>query len=201
MAYALAPEALRARAELVRTLIDLLDAGPAARLAALRTATPVALTLAAALEVGATTARLGITDTPVLDPATKRRRSARAPVAEPAPSNPVDDAGTDEGEPEPDTQARAIPPAQRRRGAESFVGVAIDVARDLALARAGGTRSLHSVDLLEELTAAAAALSPGAAVAALRRAERAAAAIAANVNPELVLDDLVLAWPRRRRAA
>jgi DNA polymerase-3 subunit delta' len=201
LAYALAPDALRARAELARTLLDLLDAGPAARLAAVRTATPVALTLAAALEVGSSAARLGAGDPAVTESAPKRRRSARAPIAEPTPADPTADAGSDEADIEAEPGARAIPPAQRRRGAESLVGVAIDIARDLALAGAGGTRSLHSVDLLEELIAAAAALPPGAAIAALGRAERAAEAIAANVNPELVLDDLVLAWPRRSRAA
>ena len=201
MAYALAPDALRARAELARTLLDLLDAGPSARLAAVRSATPVALTLAAALEAGATAARLGTGDATAPEATPKRRRSARAAAAEPAPSDPAPDTGPDDADIEADPGVRAIPPAQRRRGAESLVAVAIDIARDLALAGVGGNRSLHSVDLLEEISAAATALPPGAAVAALGRAERAAEAIAANVNPELVLDDLVLAWPRRPRAA
>lgn len=197
LAYAQAPTALPIRDELVRVVIDLADRGIAERLAAMREAFPRALALVAALEAGARPAA-----------ASKPRRSAKAAAASPpsagAPEAAVVPETTDSEGPEaidPDAPARAIPPAQRRRAAETLVAIAIEVARDLALVAAGGERSVHDPVLLEELVAVAAGLDPGGAVAALTRAERAAELIAANVNPELIVDDLALAWPRRRRAA
>ncbi len=52
IAYARAPEAVRARGELTRTLLDLLAAGPARRLVAMREALPVAIAMSSALEAG-----------------------------------------------------------------------------------------------------------------------------------------------------
>ncbi len=100
-----------------------------------------------------------------------------------------------------ETAKRSIPAPQRRRAAEILVSIWTDVARDLALAGAGGTRSIRDPDLLEELVAAAAGLPEGAAAAALAATERAAMLLAANASPELVLDVLALDWPRLRRAA
>ena len=53
LAYAHAPDALRLRGELGRVLLDMLDATPGDRLAAMRAAMPQALALAADLERGA----------------------------------------------------------------------------------------------------------------------------------------------------
>ena len=96
---------------------------------------------------------------------------------------------------------KKIPASARRRAAEILVSVWIDLARDLALAGSGGLRSVRDPDLIEELTAAAAALSDGAAAASLAGTERAATLLANNASPELVLDVLALDWPRRRRVA
>ena len=65
----------------------------------------------------------------------------------------------------------------------------------------GGSRSVHDTVLLEELSAIARSLEPGHATAFLERSARAAEWLAGNVSPELILDSLVLAWPRRRAAA
>ena len=61
----------------------------------------------------------------------------------------------------------------------------------------GGARSVHDTVLLDELAVVAATIDPGAAVAFLERAARSAEWLATNVSPELILDALVLAWPRR----
>ena len=53
LAYARAPDAVLIRAELTRVLLDLTDAGPAARLAAARSAIPRAIALSAGLSLGA----------------------------------------------------------------------------------------------------------------------------------------------------
>jgi DNA polymerase III delta' subunit len=208
LAYAHAPDALRLRGELGRTLLDLLDATPADRLAAMRTAMPEALALAADLERGAAaTASVADADPTAGDgPATTGRRTrakassaaaARAPKETSASSATTDDADPDEAD--PDAPVRAVPAALRRRAAEALVLVWTEVARDLALVAAGGAASVHDPAMLEETMKAAAGLPPDAAVAALRRLERAGMLIAANVSPELVLDALAIAWPRRQR--
>ena len=77
----------------------------------------------------------------------------------------------------------------------------MDIARDLALVGSGGGRSVHDTVLLDELAAVSAAIPPGAAARFLERAARSAELLASNVSPELILDALALAWPRRAAAA
>jgi hypothetical protein len=96
---------------------------------------------------------------------------------------------------------RSIPASDRRRAVEMLLGLWTDVARDLVLVSSGGSRSVHDTVLLEELSAIARSLEPGHATAFLERSARAAEWLAGNVSPELILDSLVLAWPRRRAAA
>ena len=57
------------------------------------------------------------------------------------------------------------------------------------------------MDLLEDLEAAAGRVDAPSLVAFLDRLDALGAAIEAYANPELVMDHLVLAWPRLRRAA
>jgi hypothetical protein len=221
LAYAYAPDALRMRGELGRVLLDLLGATPADRLAAMRGAMSQALLLAADLERGASIAGsvAGADGEAGLGTASNGRRArsrpsaaagaradaaaagasaARAAAASqpPEPSEDVDAEAVD-----PDAPIRTVPAALRRRAAEALVSVWTEVARDLALVAAGGTASVHDPAMLEETESAAGGLRPDAPVAALRRLERAGALIAANVSPELVLDDLAIAWPRRGRTS
>lgn len=209
LAYALAPDALRLRGELGRTLLDLLDVTPADRLAAMRAAMPQALALAADLERGAAAAgSVAGADAAAPDgTASNGRRSrskgstaatGRAPKATSAISETTDDADSDDVD--ADAPIRAVPAPLRRRAAEALLIVWTEVARDLALVVAGGAASIHDPAMLEETTKAAEGLAPDAAVEALGRLERAGMLIAANVSPELVLDALAIAWPRRRRA-
>ena len=210
LAYAHAPDALRLRGELGRTLLDLLDATPAARLAAMRAAMPQALALAADLERGAAAARsdadrrrpdaaVATDDTGQASGRAKGPTAAavRAPKVISSASEAIEDA---DEEVDPDAPVRAVPAPLRRRAAEALVLVWTEVARDLALVAAGGAASVHDPAMLEETAKAAEGLAPDAAVEALRRLERAGTLIAANVSPELVLDALAIAWPRRRRA-
>jgi DNA polymerase-3 subunit delta' len=116
----------------------------------------------------------------------------------------TDASGTDDGEDMADggaDQVRAVPAAQRRRAAELLVALWSDVARDLALVGSGGARSIRDTVILDELTGLAPTIEPGAVARFLDRAARTAELLASNGSPELLLDALVLGWPRRRSAA
>ncbi len=192
LAYAQAPDAVLIRAELARVALDLTDMGPAARLASVRAAIPRAIALRSALagpDPAAAEARPG------------RRRGRAAAVEAPAPELqrgedlPEDADGDDAG------PARPLPAAERRRGVELLLGLWADVARDLVLVGTGGGRSVHDTVLLDEAATVAAVIDNTAATAFLGHAARAAELLASNVSPELLLDSLALAWPRRVVAA
>jgi len=192
LAYARAPEAILIRAELSRVLLDLSAAGSAARLSAVRAAIPRALALVAALAGG------DGDDGPAGARPLRRRGKGIPAVAVPAGVDVPGDEATADDE---DERSAKTTPSERRRAAEILLTLWADVARDLALVRAGGSRSVRDPVLLEEFTTTAEALDPSALVAFLVRAERGMDLIAANVSPELVLDSLALAWPRRAAAA
>ncbi len=202
LAYARAPEAVLIRSELTRIALDLTKARPSARLAAARAAVPRAIALSSALAAG---------DPAQAAAARPARRRGAAPAARPGgcrparPSASVDlseDDPTDALPDEVEAAAQKGPAApERRRAVEILLGLWNDVARDLALVGSGGARSVRDTALLEELTATSAIIPPGAAAAFLDRSARAAEMLAANVSPELLLDALVLAWPRRLAAA
>jgi DNA polymerase III delta' subunit len=198
LAYARAPDAVLIRAELTRVLLDMTDAGPAVRLAAARAAIPRAIALSTVLSAGATIAapaRLG----------RRRAGSAASPAtaaAQPTGSNDPTDAEDPAAEADDTAATPARTPAtERRRGVETLLGLWTDVARDLVLIGAGGARSVHDTVLLDELAAIAVAIDPADAEAFLARSARSAEWLATNVSPELILDTLVLAWPRRAAAA
>jgi hypothetical protein len=176
------------RAELSRVLLDLTDARPSVRLAAVRAAIPRAVSLSRALSPDEAPPTAGRT----------RPRSAAAGLSRSAvEDDPDDPTGDDPTE----GRARPIPAAERRRAAEVLLGSWMDTARDLALVGSGGGRSVRDPVLLDELAAVSAALPPGSAARFLQRAARSAELLASNVSPELILDALALAWPRRTAGA
>jgi DNA polymerase-3 subunit delta' len=160
LAYAAAPEAVTARGEIARTLLDLLGERPAARLEA----------------IGPLAARAG-EHARLLDPSTGTR--------------PIEAA---EGDP----PGRA-PAAERRRAADSLLSIWRDVARDLAVAALGRPERIRDPGLLDDLARASAGLDATTLAVFLDRLGRAGELVSANVSPELVMDGLVLAWPRRPR--
>jgi DNA polymerase-3 subunit delta' len=180
LAWARQPEALRARDELSRSLLDLLDVRPAERLAGVRAA---ALRAASLTTVG------------------DRANDGSAAGATAVRSAPADtgDGGGDAGE-ESGPAART-PAAERRRAAEALLGLWTDVARDLALCRRGLDGSVRDLGLLDETAQAAARIDASDIDAFLDRLGHGGVLIAGNVSPELLLDDLALAWPRPRAAA
>ena len=173
LAWARQPDALRARDELSRSLLDLLDARPAERLAGVRAAAARASALSVVTE--------------------------RVAPPEDLPASSVTDADTGPAE-DAGPLVRA-PAVERRRAAEALIGLWSDVARDLALSTRGLASSVRDLGLLDETNARAARLEGSDVDAFLDRLGRAAVLIVGNVSPELVLDDLALAWPRPRAAA
>jgi hypothetical protein len=201
LAYARAPEAVLIRAELTRVVLDLTDERPSARLAAARAAVPRAMALAAALEpptaapaAGRGSRRRGASPTPTPIPTTTAAGETEsvADAGEPDEIATSDDAASG---------ARAIPATERRRAIERLIGLWLEVARDLALVRSGGSRSVRDTVLLDELAAIAAGIPPGSAATFMVRGARAVELLASNVSPELILDSVALAWPTRSAAA
>jgi DNA polymerase-3 subunit delta' len=206
VAYASAPDAEVVRGELTRTLLDLLAEGRAGRLRARADLLARAGALAALL-----------TPAPVAADEAPRRRGrgvktgpAAAVDADPAaaagegtgPAGASADDPTAAPAPDaPDEPTAKVPAAERRRALATLLAAWQDLARDLALAQAGAVGGMRGVAMLEELEAAARDLPPGAAAEALARLVRADELLEANVGPELLLDVLLLRWPRRRSAA
>lgn len=171
IALAASPDAVTARGEIARTLLDLLRVGRAGRLAAVRELVARAGDIARAVDAAAEPA-----DAP------EAAADAVAPDADSA------------GEPAPASGAKRSA-AERRRAALALLGAWRDVGRDLLVVTRGGRAQVLDHTLIEELGSAAADLDPDALADFLGRLDRTAALIAGNVNPELALDVLVLAWP------
>jgi DNA polymerase-3 subunit delta' len=190
LAYARAPDAVLIRAELSRVLLDLTDARPSARLAAVRSAIPRAIALSSAITAGETppAARTG-------------RRSAAAAAAATTSPGVHDDPEDETADEASDGRGRPVPATERRRAAEILLSLWMDVARDLVLAGSGGGRSVRDTVMLEELAEVATVVPPGSAARFLERAARSAELLASNVSPELIVDALALAWPRRAAVA
>lgn len=193
VAYAAADGAEVIRGELTRTLLDLLAQGPSRRLAAAR---PL---LGRAMELDALLAPPGqrVVEAPVR--ATRGTSVLRTPVTTPGtvvdPSEDTIEEASDEG------PARRTPAATRRRALALLLDAWRALARDLAFAQGGAQGSIRDIALLEEIEASARDLPANGAAAALARLIRADELIAGNVSPELVLDVLLVRWPRRRGAA
>jgi len=184
LAYASAPEAVVARGEIARSLLDLLDAGRAARLEA----------------IGPLVARAG-EHARLIDPSGGKRPDRGPAAGRTGPGAEASAAESGNATPvEQDSPGRA-PAAERRRAADSLLGIWRDVARDLAVAALGHPERVRDPGLLDDLARASAGLESASLAVFLERLGRAGELIAANVGPELVVDGLVLAWPRRPRIA
>jgi len=189
VAYATAKNAVTIRGELARSLLDLLDEGISTRLAAAKALQSRAGELALALE-----AALNPQASPESTIATRVAKGRNAPTSVETQEAGDDDEAADES-------PAKITAKDRRRATGQLLEVWRDVARDLVLAERGARKTVRDPVLLEELEAAARDLPPGAAAAFLARIAEADGLVMGNVTPELLLDVLLVHWPRRRRAA
>ena len=170
LAYAAAPQAVDAREEISRTLLDLVAESRSRRLVVGREL------LARAAELASL------------------RDDPGAAGVQPSEARPGSVPNGDE-EDQAAKPARSSP-AERRRAAGALIETWAAVARDLAVVAAGGSGRAVNIALVDDLEAAAARIPAGAVPAFLARLARAAQLLEANANPELLVDVLVLAWPR-----
>ena len=174
IALAAGPEAVAAREELARSLLDLAALGTADRLLAGRD---------------------------LLIRAADLVRSGGVPgdAAAPVPEGVM---ATTTGDPEAEGAARPArgTPAERRLAAAALLATWTAVARDLAVTAAGAGTAARDTALLDDLRAVAGVVASDACVAFLGRLVRAAELLEGNANPELLVDTLVLAWPHARAA-
>lgn len=190
IALATAPEAALTRERIVRELLDLADDGPAERLTAARGLFTAADEMDAALQ----RALARETDTVA-------RSDARAASATPPTSGPP---RPDEPDAEPAAGAGAeagegrASPAARRRGVLALASTWRELARDVAVAGLGGRAELRDMTLLEEVTDCAGRIDRAEIERFLALLDRSTASVEQNANPELVLDVLLLSWPRGR---
>jgi DNA polymerase III subunit delta' len=200
--WILAPDALRDRDMIGRSLLDLAGASPADRLAGIRSLASQAATIAAIASEGGSLAGPGGTAASGASAATQpaRTRGSRKPKApdEEAQAETPDngDSGVDEA-----VEPTRTPATERRRAADALVAVWTDVTRDLVLSQLGLDGSVRDIGTLDDTRALAGRLTDGDLHAFLERLGQAAVLIAGNVSPELVLDDLALAWPGPARRA
>ena len=193
MALARAPESLTIRAEIGRTLLDLVRANRSERLRIGRDL------LARAGELTAAVRRAG--DGGQATATARRPRRGKAGAADSAASEPAAaSAGEAEGETATGPASR-VPAAERRAAALTLVAIWRDVARDLAMIGVDDSSVVRQVDLLDDLESTAPTLPPGFAAEQLRRLDVAGERLEGNVSPELVIDALALGWAPRGSAA
>ena len=160
-----APDAVAAREELARSLLDLAAVGTADRLTAARDLLARAADLA-------------------------RAGALPDDDAAPSPAAEMSAAAADR-----DTRPARGSPAERRRAGAVLLAAWTSVARDLAVVAAGSRGAIRDPALLEDLEAVARSVPEGAPAAFVGRLVHAAELLEANANPELLVDVLVLAWP------
>jgi DNA polymerase III delta' subunit len=184
LGWAARPDAIRERDSMGRSLLDLAVARPADRLAGIRALATQAVAIA------------GIDEGPAAALSSDGRGTRPAPRSA---TDGADAASTDgeDGESEAIGPARA-PAMERRRAAEALIGLWTDLARDVVLCQHGLDRSVRDLALLDDTRALALSLERDAVRVFIDRLGRAGVLIAGNASPELVLDDLALAWPRPR---
>jgi DNA polymerase-3 subunit delta' len=178
LALARRPDAVLAQSRLAGTLLDLVSADRRRRLSAQQDLIEDGAALAAAAA--------GTIDDidPTAEAASQARPRARRATA-----------ASERG------GSRRPSPAERRSAVTEIVSVWRDVARDLAVATRGGRRELQQHELFDALVNVSGQVDADAVTTFLGRLDAASRALDLYANPELVLDALLLDWPRARIAA
>ena len=210
LALARAPEAVTARDEIARTLIDLASERAARRLGVGRELLARAADFVTSLDRAAAATDSGSDQgaasakRPRGRAANTAKRAAMDPVAPPAAeasgASASGDSEADDASDAAESPAVRASATERRRATAALIEIWRDVARDLLLVELGEERRLRDPALLDDLRAVG-AMPPADLRAFIARLARTAELLEANVSPELALDALLLAWPRPAKAA
>ena len=209
LAYARSTDAERLRGEMARGILDMLAAPRQKRLAVVRELMKSAAALDAALDAGRGIAAADTSAGPRGGRGAKGKgakgKAARGAetAADVATSGAAGDAaGADNAgdtaagdDAPPDAAAPKLAAADRRSAAATLIVVWASVARDIAVAAAGGAANIREIALLDELPALAPAVSAPSLAAFLGQLAEISIQLDDNVNPELALDVLALSWP------
>jgi DNA polymerase-3 subunit delta' len=212
LAYARSVDAERLRGEMARGILDMLAAPRQKRLAVVRELMKSAAALDAALDAGrgiVAVADAGAGPRGGRGAKGKAAKGKAARGAELAADVATDtaaggaggmeaaaDAASGGDEAPPDAAAPKLAAADRRSAAATLIGVWASVARDIAVAAAGGAGNIREIALLDELPALAPSVSAPLLAAFLGQLAEISIQLDDNVNPELALDVLALSWPR-----
>jgi DNA polymerase-3 subunit delta' len=223
LAYARSVDAERLRGEMARGILDMLAAPRQKRLAVVRELMKSAAALDAALDAGrgivsvagdgarprggrgakgkATKGKTAQGAELVADSAAGGTAGGLASGGDAAGADPAaggDDAGAGAAA---DAVPAKLAAADRRSAAATLIGVWASVARDIAVAAAGGAGQIREIALLDELPVLAPAVSAATLATFLGQLAEIAIQLDDNVNPELALDVLALSWPHVEPAA
>jgi DNA polymerase III delta' subunit len=198
LAYARSLDAERLRGEIARAILDMLAAGRQKRLAAVRELMKSAAALDAALEAGRGVGLVADDGAAPRGPRARRAKGAKSAQVAAAAARDAAAADAADGADGAPVEAAApkLAAADRRSAAAALIDIWASVGRDLAVAAAGGAGQIREIALLDELPAIAPAVSATTLSAFLAQLAEIAIQLDDNVNPELALDVLALAWPR-----
>ena len=185
------PDAVLVRRRLIGTLVDLARADHTTRLGAATTLLADGASLARAMDTNGGAGPSAADGHPAID---ADEEEAGATITPPPTRSPSRRAAAA-------SKARPPAPAERRRAAMTVLDVWRQVARDVAIAGHGAKAEIADVDAIEEVLALAEDLDPREVAAFLVRLDELVSALEAYANPELVLDVLLVRWPRPRLAA
>jgi DNA polymerase III delta' subunit len=203
LAYARSATAERVRGEIARGVLDMLSARRGVRLASIREMMKSAAALDAALAEArreATTTDSGPGSSGPTGRATRGRRGKAgskipAEKAEEVATADVASDASDDASVAGEPAAAKLAASDRRAAAATLMEIWAAVARDVAVARAGGARQLHEIVLVDEFRTIAPAVSAAGLANFMSLLAAVDSQLDENVNPELALDVLALAWP------
>jgi DNA polymerase III delta' subunit len=204
LAYARSTDAERIRGEIARGILDMLAARRGVRLAAIREMMKSAAALDAALAEARRDNTATASGTGSSGPTAASGRGRKGKVTSQMPETKaavaVGTAGVaadeaDDAAPNDEPVAIKLAASERRAAAATLMEIWAAVARDVAVVKAGGTRQLHEIGLVDEFRAIAPAVSAATLTGFLAQLATIDRQLDENVNPELALDVLTLGWP------
>ena len=204
LAYARSTDAERIRGEIALGILDMLAARRGVRLAAIREMMKSAAALDATLAEARRDDMATVSGTDSSGPAAtsgrgrKGKAASKMPAARAGATVGTVDATTgeaDDAAPNDEPVAVKLAASDRRTAAATLMEIWSSVARDIAVVKVGGARQLHEIGLVDEFRAIAPAVSATTLTGFLEQLAAIDRQLDENVNPELALDVLALAWP------